>query len=112
MRPTLPISGRCLLKGWRVAAHGWASPNTVIGLVFGLGGAFGIDRKNAVFVVQGGWMARIFGPLYLPLTLLCYGIGFVRSPKHAHDASPLEIWADAASGNAQRNAYLCQKRGG
>ena len=53
--------------------------------------------------------ARIFGPLYLPLTLVCYAIGFVRDPKHAHDASPLEIWADAASGNADRNAYLRRK---
>ncbi len=137
----------------RWAGHLWALPNTLVGLLFGMGGAFSVDRKNHVFVVRGGWMARLFGrlryagmcvgdvvlcapgydlprdypriyahelvhatqarlfgPLYLPLTFVCYVIGFVRSPKHAHDASPLEIWADVASGNKERNAYLREQR--
>ena len=134
-------------------AHLWALPNTLVALLFGIGGAFEIDRKNRVVIVRGGWMARIFGRLgyagmcvgevvlcapghdlprdhpriyahelvhatqarifgllYLPLTLLCYAIGFVRDPHHAHDTSPLEIWADTASGNADRNAFLQKHR--
>lgn len=124
--------------------HVWSLPNTLIGLVFGIGGRFEADLENRVFVVAGGWMAgifgklgyagmcvgdvvlcavplsmniyrhelvhavqgRILGPLYLPLTLLGYLYGWIRFPQNAHDASPLEVWADVASGNARSNAYL------
>ncbi|MGC4045346.1 MAG: hypothetical protein QM758_16265 [Armatimonas sp.] len=124
--------------------HLWSLPNTLIGLLFGLGGTVLFDRTNQVFVITGGWMAAIFGrlgyagmcvgdvvlcaqplspgtyrhelihalqarllgPLYLPITLLCYLWGFLIFPKNGHDASPLEVWADRASGNAHRNAYL------
>ena len=126
------------------AGHLWNLPNTLIGLLFGLGGRFEFDGESRVFMVSGGWMAhlfgrlgyagmcvgdvvlcacplspgiyrhelvhaaqgRIFGPLYLPLTLLCYLYGWLRFPQNPHDASPLEVWADVASGNASTNAYL------
>jgi hypothetical protein len=122
----------------------WSLPNTLIGLVFGLGGRFRWDAKNRVVVVHGGWVAqtfgrryfagmcvgdvvlcsqklseatyrhelvhavqgRILGPLYLPLTLLGYAWGYAIFPENGHDASPLEVWADRASGNAAHNAYL------
>lgn len=127
--------------------HLWSLPNTLIGLLFGLGGTLLFDRTNRVFVITGGWMAAIFGrlgyagmcvgdvvicaqplsagtyrhelvhahqarllgPLYLPVTILCYLWGFIIFPKNGHDASPLEIWADRASGNAHHNAYLKHK---
>jgi hypothetical protein len=49
------------------------------------------------------------GPLYLPATLLGYGIGIVRALREgggwdwtkAHDASPLEIEADLGSGHPE-----------
>lgn len=122
----------------------WTLPNTLIGLLFGLGGRFSWDATNRVVVVDGGWVAasfgrryfsgmcigdvvicsqklsdntyrhelvhalqgRILGPLYLPLTLLGYAWGYLVFPQNGHDASPLEIWADRASGNAASNAYL------
>lgn len=131
--------------------HTWNLPNTVIGLVFGLGGRFSWDAENRVTIIDGGWMVQIFrrlgyagmcvgdvvlcafdlkngmpeiyahelvhavqgrllGPLYLPMTLLSYAIGFVLCPTDAHDASPMEIWADVASGNANRNRYLYRLR--
>ena len=128
--------------------HLWSLPNTLIGLLFGLGGRFETDLENGVFVVTGGWMATIFGklgyagmcvgdvvlcagplsmsvyrhelvhavqgrilgPLYLPLTLLGYLYGWIRFRENAHDASPLEVWADVASGNARSNAYLSGRR--
>ncbi|MDX1931039.1 MAG: hypothetical protein SFU56_00390 [Capsulimonadales bacterium] len=127
--------------------HLWSLPNTLIGLTFGVGGEYGIDRRNRVVRVRGGWMVsifrrlgyigmcvgdvvlyagdlptdypavyrhelvhavqgRIFGPFYLPLTLAGYLLGFLLAPREAHDASPLEIWADLASGNGHRNRYL------
>ncbi|GAB4466097.1 MAG: hypothetical protein OHK0029_37210 [Armatimonadaceae bacterium] len=129
----------------------WNAPNTVVGLIFGLGGSFRWDGENRVFVVLGGWMAAIFarlgyagmcvgdvvlcafdlptqspktyahelihaeqgrllGPLYLPVTVLGYIWGFIVCPREAHDASPMEIWADVASGNAARNRYLQLRR--
>jgi hypothetical protein len=54
--------------------------------------------------------SRLFGPLYLPLTIVCYVIGFCRFRENPHDGSPLEVWADQSSGNAQWNAYLCRHR--
>jgi hypothetical protein len=140
-----------LLFPLRLLGHVWAFPNTVIALLFGIGGRFHFDRENRVFVVIGGWMASLFrrlgfagmcigdvvlcaydlprlspgiyrhelvhatqsrllGPLYLPLTLLGYLYGFLRFPKNGHDASPLEIWADVASGNAATNEYLHWRR--
>ena len=131
----------------RFLGHLWTLPNTVIALLFGLGGRCVWDAENEVVVVVGGWVpaiftrlgyagmsvgdvvlgaedlrvrhgriyrhelvhttqSRLFGPLYLPLTILCYAIGFCRFRENAHDASPLEVWADNASGNAEWNAYL------
>jgi hypothetical protein len=57
---------------------------------------------------------RFLGPLYLPLTLACYAIGFLRCPGLAHDASPLEIDADRRSGNSENNQWLrrCRERTG
>ena len=124
--------------------HLWSLPSTLIGLFFGLGGKYTLDRVNRVVVVHGGWVAetfgrryfsgmcigdvviysqklpesiyrhelihalqgRIFGPLYLPLTLIGYAWGYLIFPQNGHDASPLEVWADRASGNTERNAYL------
>jgi hypothetical protein len=131
----------------RLLGHLWSLPNTGIGLLFGLGGRYRLDRANRVFMVEGGWMveifrrlgyagmcvgdvvlcaynlpvrspgvyrhelvhatqARLFGLLYLPLTLLGYTLGFFLYRPNPHDASPLEVWADIASGNARTNAYL------
>jgi hypothetical protein len=128
--------------------HLWSLPNTLIGLFFGLGGHYTLDRANRVFVVDGGWIAetfgrryfsgmcigdvvicsqklsdaiyrhelvhatqgRILGPLYLPLTLLGYTWGYLVFPQNGHDASPLEIWADRVSGNAESNAYLRHRK--
>lgn len=64
-----------------------------------------IYQHELVHAHQG----RLLGPLYLPLTLLGYAWGYLRFPQNGHDASPLEIWADRASGNAQNNAYLQHK---
>ncbi|MBB6049037.1 hypothetical protein [Armatimonas rosea] len=61
-----------------------------------------IYRHELVHALQG----RLLGPLYLPLTLLGYAWGYIVFPKNGHDASPLEVWADRASGNAASNAYL------
>jgi len=134
-----------------VLGHLWSLPNTVIGLLFGLGGRYRFDRANRVFVVRGGgvvWLfdrlgyagmcvgdvvlcaydlptrspgvyrhelvhatqARLLGPFYLPLTLIGYALGFFLYRANPHDASPLEIWADIASGNASSNAYLWHLR--
>ena len=139
------------MKLLRLLGHLWTLPNTLIALLFGLGGRCRWDSADEVVVIAGGWVpgiftrlgyagmsigdvvlggvdlriahlriyrhelvhttqSRLFGPLYLPLTLLCYAIGFVRFRPNPHDASPLEVWADVASGNAEWNAYLRYKR--
>jgi hypothetical protein len=61
-----------------------------------------IYRHELVHATQ----SRLLGPLYLPITLLLYTYGYFRFPRNGHDASPLEIWADVASGNEFRNEYL------
>ncbi len=132
----------------RLPGHLWNAPNTVVGLVFAIGGRARVDHANGVLVVRGGWMAWIFGrlgyaamcvgdvvleampldpaiyrhelahadqgrllgPMYLPCTLLGYAIGFLRCPRLAHDASPMEIDADIRSGNAGGNAWLARSR--
>ncbi|MBC8104342.1 MAG: hypothetical protein H7Z41_17335 [Cytophagales bacterium] len=135
----------------RLIGHFWTLPNTLIALLFGLGGRLHWDGQNEVIVIVGGWMpavftrlgyagmsvgdgilgaidlrtaypgiwrhelvhttqARLLGPLYLPATILGYTLGFLRFRPNPHDASPLEIWADVASGNAERNAYLRSRR--
>lgn len=65
-----------------------------------------IYAHELVHATQG----RLLGPFYLPATLLCYTIGFCLCPTDAHDASPMEIWADIASDNANRNRYLFRLR--
>jgi hypothetical protein len=65
-----------------------------------------IYAHELIHAIQG----RLLGPLYLPLTLLCYAIGFCLCPADAHDASPMELWADIASGNAKKNRYLFRLR--
>jgi hypothetical protein len=141
---------RLMIKFLRLLGHVWALPNTVVGAVFGLGGAFRLDRTNRVLVVEGGWMAgifrrrgfaamcvgdvvlapvglladkpriyrhelvhatqaRLFGPLYLPLTLAGYALGLLLCPRNPHDGSPLEIWADQASGNGDTNTFLADR---
>jgi hypothetical protein len=135
----------------RLLGHVWTLPNTLIALLFGLGGKYGWDTDNEVAVIVGGWVpaiftqlgyagmsigdvilgaedlraahpriyqhelvhttqSRLFGPLYLPLTIICYAIGFCRFRENPHDGSPLEIWADQASNNAPWNAYLRHQR--
>lgn len=141
------VENQLALASLRLLGHFWALPNTIIALLFALGGRVRLDRANRVLVVDGGWMVAIFkrlgyagmcvgdvvlcaydlpgqmpgiyrhelvhatqsrllGPLYLPLTLLFYAYGYLRFPANGHDASPLEIWADVASGNARNNAWL------
>ena len=65
-----------------------------------------IYRHELVHATQ----SRLLGPLYLPLTLLGYALGLLLCPPNPHDGSPLEIWADMASGNAGRNACLARWR--
>jgi len=66
----------------------------------------GFYRHELVHATQ----ARLFGPLYLPLTLLGYALGLLLYPANPHDASPLEVWADRASGNEDTNTYLRSRR--
>jgi hypothetical protein len=65
-----------------------------------------IYRHELVHATQ----ARILGPFYLLLTLLGYALGLILFPANAHDASPMEVWADLASGNSDTNAYLRSRR--
>jgi hypothetical protein len=65
-----------------------------------------IDRHELVHAIQ----SRLLGPLYLPLTLLGYAIGLLLCPQCPHDGSPMEIWADVASDNADTNYYLRLKK--
>jgi hypothetical protein len=56
---------------------------------------------------------RLTGIFYLPLTLLGYLYGFLRYPQDihkAHDASPMELWADIWSDNQDRNLILVERR--
>jgi hypothetical protein len=56
---------------------------------------------------------RLTGIFYLPLTLLGYLYGFLRYPRDmhkAHDASPMELWADIWSDNQDRNLILVEQR--
>ena len=56
---------------------------------------------------------RLTGIFYLPLTLVCYLYGFLRYPMdihRAHDASPMELWADIWSGNEECNLILAARR--
>ncbi len=56
---------------------------------------------------------RLTGIFYLPLTLIGYLYGFLRYPRdihRAHDASPMELWADIWSGNEDRNLILAARR--
>ena len=56
---------------------------------------------------------RLTGIFYLPLTLVCYLYGFLRYPMdihRAHDASPMELWADIWSANQEGNLILVRRR--
>jgi len=56
---------------------------------------------------------RLTGIFYLPLTLVCYLYGFLRYPMDihsAHDASPMELWADIWSDNQEGNLILVRRR--
>ena len=67
------------------------------------------DQRGVAHARQG----RLTGIFYLPLTLVCYLYGFLRYPMdihHAHDASPMELWADIWSGNEDRNLILAARR--
>jgi len=66
-------------------------------------------RHEVAHAQQG----RLTGIFYLPLTLLGYLYGFLRYPRDmhkAHDASPMEIWADIWSDNEERNLILAARR--
>jgi hypothetical protein len=66
-------------------------------------------RHEVAHAKQG----RLTGIFYLPLTLLGYLYGFLRYPRDmhkAHDASPMELWADISSGNEERNLILAGRR--
>lgn len=66
-------------------------------------------RHEVTHAQQG----RLTGIFYLPLTLLGYLYGFLRYPRDmhkAHDASPMELWADIWSDNQDRNLILVEQR--
>jgi hypothetical protein len=66
-------------------------------------------RHEVAHAKQG----RVTGVFYLPLTLLGYLYGFLRYPQDihkAHDASPMELWADIWSDNQDRNLILVERR--
>ena len=66
-------------------------------------------RHEVAHAKQG----RVTGVFYLPLTLLGYLYGFLRYPRDihkAHDASPMELWADIWSDNQERNLILVERR--
>jgi hypothetical protein len=66
-------------------------------------------RHEVAHAQQG----RLTGIFYLPLTLLGYLHGFLSYPRDmhkAHDASPMELWADIWSGNEERNLILAARR--
>ena len=66
-------------------------------------------RHEVAHAKQG----RLIGIFYLPLTLLGYLYGFLLYPldmHKAHDASPMELWADIWSDNEERNLILAARR--
>ncbi len=66
--------------------------------------------RHEVTHAQQGRLTVVF---YLPLTLLGYLYGFLRYPRDmhkAHDASPMELWADIWSDNHDRNLILVEQR--
>jgi hypothetical protein len=98
---------------------------SVTGKVLGRFGYAGMCIGDIVFVSQElspstfchevahAKQGRLTGIFYLPLTLLGYLYGFLRYPRDmhkAHDASPMEIWADIWSGNEERNLILVEQR--
>jgi hypothetical protein len=56
---------------WHLVGHLWGGFNTVVGLLFGLGGHYTVDKTNRVFRVYGGWMVRIF--TYFGFIGMCVG---------------------------------------
>lgn len=103
-----------------IVVHG-----SVTGKVLGRCGYAGMCIGDIVFVSQElssstyrhevahARQGRLTGIFYLPLTLLGYLYGFLRYPTdihRAHDASPMELWADIWSGNQERNLILMKRR--
>jgi hypothetical protein len=98
---------------------------SVTGKVLGRFGYAGMCIGDIVFIshelspstfrheVAHAQQGRLTGIFYLPLTLLGYLYGFLRYPRDmhkAHDASPMELWADIWSGNEERNLILVEQR--
>jgi hypothetical protein len=98
---------------------------SVTGMVLGRFGYAGMCIGDIVFVSQElspstfrhevahAQQGRLTGIFYLPLTVLGYLYGFLRYPRDmhkAHDASPMEIWADIWSNNQERNLILVEQR--
>ena len=119
------VVGACFGIGGRWQ---WVAPDRVfrvdggwMAAIFGRLGYAGMCVGDIVLVSQPlsdsvwrhevvhAWQGRVLGPLYLPCTLVGYAIGFVRCPRLAHDASPMEIDADRRSGNAHANAWLARR---
>jgi hypothetical protein len=97
---------------------------SITGKVLGRFGYAGMCIGDIVFVslelspstfrheVAHAQQGRLTGIFYLPLTLLGYLYGFLRYPRDihkAHDASPMEIWADIWSDNQDRNLILAER---
>jgi hypothetical protein len=97
---------------------------SITGKVLGRFGYAGMCIGDIVFVslelspstfrheVAHAQQGRLTGIFYLPLTLLGYLYGFLHYPRDmhkAHDASPMELWADIWSGNENRNLILTER---
>ena len=98
---------------------------SLIGKVLGRFGYAGMCIGDIIFISQElsrstyrhevahARQGRLTGIFYLPLTLLGYLYGFLRYPwdiHRAHDASPMELWADIWSGNEDSNLILAVRR--
>jgi hypothetical protein len=61
--------------------HLWGSVNTIVGLLFGLGGRYEWDKTARVFRVYGGWMVRIF--THFKFVGMCVGdVVLSKAPLH------------------------------
>lgn len=69
-----------------------------------------LDPRTYAHELVHATQARLLGPLYLPLTLFFYALGPLVCRSNPHDGSPLEMWADIASGQPDRNTFLRNRR--